>query len=1063
VPAENITNSVNVTCNEEEWNYDNNNASKTVEIVAFHKPVKTVSNSTPYYHDVVEYTLTVMNFGNAMYMSEFDVIDSLPEGLKYLGTVNISGASLIRETENGQVVTWVLTQIPARSNATIVIRVEVNNIGNLTNNLTVVGPHGATDMVNCTINPIPLADVSVNITSDKDEYFVGDDAIWTIVVSNAANGTNATNVSLKDLFPSDYFEFVNCTDENGNVYDLGDDWIIPFVGNGTNVTFLIHSIAKVPAENITNSINVTCNEEEWNYYNNNASKTVEIVAFHKPVKTVSNSTPYYHDVVEYTLTVMNLGDTMYMSEFDVIDSLPDGLKYLGTVNISGAVLIRESVKGQVVSWVLTQISARSNATIVIRVQVNDLGSLTNNLTVVGPHGATDMVDCTVDPIALTDVSVNITSDKDEYFVDEIAIWTVTVSNAGNGTNATNVNLKDLFPSEFEFVDCILPNGTTYNSTTGVWDIGFMGNGTDVTLVIISRAKTPADNITNSVNATCSEDEWNYINNVADKTVRIVPFPEIEKAVSNATPYNHDAVEYTLTVKNIADIKYADNLVVIDSLPAGLIFRGTVSIIGADIVENEAVDGQTITWVITNISAKSSAVITVKVFVNDTGDFTNNLTVISPNGYNDTVNCTITAVPIADLEVIKSNDFEVNVDENLYNGDKVTWTIKVINKGPDDAINTIVTDELPAGLIYDSDDYGGIYDQGIVSWNVGNLASGESVTIHIVTLIKASNVTITNPVGVTSDTHDPDESNNHDNSSVYVEPEADLEIIKSVSDKSPQKGDMITWTIIVKNNGADTAVNAVVTDKLPSGVVYDSDDSNGAYDSITGIWNVGDLASGESASLRIYTKVVVTNKVIVNLASVTSDTYDPNEENNYCNDSTTVPPVSDLEVTAVPDVTSVTVGDEVEYTITVVNHGPDAAINTFAKIVIPDSLRFLGVKPSKGTYNPETGIWTIGDLEPGEKAVLKLDTKVVKAGSISIKVSVESDTYDANLTNNIEPVKINPKEPNHRNGTDVPHGNSSDVPSGKVYSPEKMPATGNPIVMMLLALLAMVGLTSKRKS
>ena len=760
---------------------------------------------------------------------------------------------------------------------------------------------------------------------------------------------------------------------------------------------------------------------------------------------------------------MNLGDTMYMSEFDVIDSLPDGLKYLGTVNISGAVLIRESVKGQVVTWVLTQIPARSNATIVIRVQVNDLGSLTNNLTVVGPHGATDMVDCTVDPIALTDVSVNITSDKDEYFVDEIAIWTVTVSNAGNGTNATNVNLKDLFPSEFEFVDCILPNGTTYNSTTGVWDIGFMGNGTDVTLVIISRAKTPADNITNSVNATCSEDEWNYINNVADKTVRIVPFPEIEKAVSNATPYNHDAVEYTLTVKNIADIKYADNLVVIDSLPAGLIFRGTVSIIGADIVENEAVDGQTITWVITNISAKSSAVITVKVFVNDTGDFTNNLTVISPNGYNDTVNCTITAVPIADLEVIKSNDFEVNVDENLYNGDKVTWTIKVINKGPDDAVNTIVTDELPAGLIYDSDDYGGIYDQGIVSWNVGNLASGESVTIHIVTLIKASNVTITNPVGVTSDTHDPDESNNHDNSSVYVEPEADLEIIKSVSDKSPQKGDMITWTIIVKNNGADTAVNAVVTDKLPSGVVYDSDDSNGAYDSITGIWNVGDLASGESASLRIYTKVVVTNKVIVNLASVTSDTYDPNEENNYCNDSTTVPPVSDLEVTAVPDVTSVTVGDEVEYTITVVNHGPDAAINTFAKIVIPDSLRFLGVKPSKGTYDPETGIWTIGDLEPGEKAVLKLDTKVVKAGSISIKVSVESDTYDANLTNNIEPVKINPKEPNHRNGTDVPHGNSSDVPSGKVYSPEKMPATGNPIVMMLLALLAMVGLTSKRKS
>ena len=575
-PGVDINNTAKVNCTEDEWNYDNNNATKLVNIVVLPQPVKEVSNSTPYYHDTIEYNLTVVNDGKDNYMDNLTVVDSLPSGLQFLETVGIVGAEFVgKEKVDGQVITWTVTNITAR--ATITVRVKVNDLGSLTNNLTIIGPRGTEATVNCTINPVALADVSVNITSDKDEYFVGDDAIWTIVVSNAANGTNATNVSLKDLFPSDYFKFVNCTDEYGNVYDLGDDWVIPFVGNGTNVTFLIHSIAKVPAENITNSVNVTCNEKEWNYDNNNASKTVEIVAFHKPVKTVSNSTPYYHDVVEYTLTVMNLGDTMYMSEFDVIDSLPDGLKYLGTVNISGAVLIRETENGQVVTWVLTQIPARSNATIVIRVQVNDLGSLTNNLTVVGPHGATDMVDCTVDPIALTDVSVNITSDKDEYFVDEIAIWTVTVSNAGNGTNATNVNLKDLFPSEFEFVDCILPNGTTYNSTTGVWDIGFMGNGTDVTLVIISRAKTPADNITNSVNATCSEDEWNYINNVADKTVRIVPFPEIEKAVSNATPYNHDAVEYTLTVKNIADIKYADNLVVIDSLPAGLIFRGTVSI------------------------------------------------------------------------------------------------------------------------------------------------------------------------------------------------------------------------------------------------------------------------------------------------------------------------------------------------------------------------------------------------------------------------------------------------------------------------------------------------------
>ena len=71
----------------------------------------------------------------------------------------------------------------------------------MTNNLTVKGPRNSTDMVNCTIAPMPIVDISVNITSDKDEYFVDDVAVWTITVSNAANGTNATNIKLSELIP----------------------------------------------------------------------------------------------------------------------------------------------------------------------------------------------------------------------------------------------------------------------------------------------------------------------------------------------------------------------------------------------------------------------------------------------------------------------------------------------------------------------------------------------------------------------------------------------------------------------------------------------------------------------------------------------------------------------------------------------------------------------------------------------------------------------------------------------------------------------------------------------
>ena len=112
-----------------------------------------------------------------MYTSNFTVIDSLPVGLEFIKTLDIAGAKNISEIHDGQKVTWILTNIPAKSNATIIILVKVNAVGELTNNLTVKGPRNFTDMVNCTITPMPIVDLSVDITSDKDEYFV-DDKCW---------------------------------------------------------------------------------------------------------------------------------------------------------------------------------------------------------------------------------------------------------------------------------------------------------------------------------------------------------------------------------------------------------------------------------------------------------------------------------------------------------------------------------------------------------------------------------------------------------------------------------------------------------------------------------------------------------------------------------------------------------------------------------------------------------------------------------------------------------------------------------------------------------------------
>ena len=58
--------------------------------------------------------MTLDNFGSNNYTDNFTVIDSLPVGLEFLKTLNIIGAVKLSEVQNGQVITWILTNIPAK-------------------------------------------------------------------------------------------------------------------------------------------------------------------------------------------------------------------------------------------------------------------------------------------------------------------------------------------------------------------------------------------------------------------------------------------------------------------------------------------------------------------------------------------------------------------------------------------------------------------------------------------------------------------------------------------------------------------------------------------------------------------------------------------------------------------------------------------------------------------------------------------------------------------------------------------------------------------------------------
>lgn len=93
--------------------------------------------------------------------------------------------------------------------------------------------------------------------------------------------------------------------------------------------------------------------------------------------------------------------------------------------------------------------------------------------------------------------------------------------------------------------------------------------------------------------------------------------------------------------------------------------------------------------------------------------------------------------------------------------------------------------------------------------------------------------------------------------------ADLSLTKTVNNAAPSTGGAVIYTLTVTNNNTSetTATGITVIDLLPAGVTFVS--SSGAYTSGTGLWSVGSLAKGASATLTINATVSATGGTTVN--------------------------------------------------------------------------------------------------------------------------------------------------------------------------------------------------------
>jgi uncharacterized repeat protein (TIGR01451 family) len=134
--------------------------------------------------------------------------------------------------------------------------------------------------------------------------------------------------------------------------------------------------------------------------------------------------------------------------------------------------------------------------------------------------------------------------------------------------------------------------------------------------------------------------------------------------------------------------------------------------------------------------------------------------------------------------------------------------------------------------------------------------------------------------------------------------ADIGVTKSVSNATPAVGTNVTFTVNAHNAGPDATTALQVTDLLPAGLTFvSSTTSQGTYNAGTGVWDVGALAGGASATLHITATVTGTTKVTNTATRTLTTPVDADPANDTASSSVTGSTIPGLPNNGTPPLAS----------------------------------------------------------------------------------------------------------------------------------------------------------------
>ena len=336
---------------------------------------------------------------------------------------------------------------------------------------------------------------------------------------------------------------------------------------------------------------------------------------------------------------------------------------------------------------------------------------------------------------------------------------------------------------------------------------------------------------------------------------------------------------------------------------------------------------------------------------------------------------------------------------------IIYTLTVRNLGPDASPNVTLTDDLGyygpigyyAAFVSATTSQGSC--TGTLTCSLGSLASGATATVTV-TIRPYRNGTFTNAATV-SGIGDPDAANNTASVATTVNSSSDLAITISDSPDPVRVGNNVTYTVTLKNNGPDPAYGVLLRDYYQGyGITLISASSPDGSCNVS--WcDFGTLASGQTVTATIVATMsrtgIVTNEVAWYTLGYAIP--DPNPANDSATASTTVIGSADLSLTVTDSPDPVVVGNNLTYTYTIHNAGPDPSTYVSLGYTVPGA-NIVSISATQSTYCDVYSGCQIGTINSGATVTVTLVVSPTSTGTLTNTSTLfNSSVDDPNMANN----------------------------------------------------------------